>query len=108
MDCDTCKKHYSQGGRCMENKKNCLYYEEEPRGKMIRTTLSFCLDSSAETPIIKYGSKVIFDDNGKSVEMTIIKINWINLETMICNIDAEYHEMEKPRFEKRKNFKIVK
>lgn len=57
MACDTCKKSYSQGGRCMENKKNCLHYEEEPRGKMIRTTLSFRLDSSAETPIIRYGSR---------------------------------------------------
>lgn len=91
----------------MDKKRNCLMYENEPKGKMVMTSLSFLMDSSAETQIIKYGSKVVFDDNGKDVEMTIIKINWINLETMICNVDAEYHENEKPYFEKRKMFKIV-
>ena len=35
MDCYTCKKHLSQGGKCYENSKNCLFYEKEPRGKMI-------------------------------------------------------------------------
>lgn len=107
MDCYTCKKHYSQGGKCMEEKNNCLFYEKEPRGKMIRTDFSFQLDHLAETPIIKYNSKVIFDDNGTDIEMVIIKINWINLKTMMCNVTAEYHENEKPRCEKMKIFKIV-
>lgn len=107
LDCRTCKKHYSQVGRCMGNKENCLFYENEPRGKMIRTTLSFEMNNMAETPIIKYNSKVIFEDNGKDIEMTIIKINWINLKTMICNVDVEYHENEMPHFEKVKMFKIV-
>lgn len=108
MNCNTCKKHYTQSGKCTENKKNCLFYEEEPRGKMIRTTLSFEMDNRAETPIIKYNSKVIFEEDGKDIEMAIIKINWINLKTMICNVDVEYHENEKPHFEKIKMFTIVK
>lgn len=107
MSCETCKKNYTQGGKCVENKKNCLFYEEEQRGKMIRTSFTFALDSRAETPIIKYNSKVIFEDDGKDIEMTIIKINWINLETMMCNVDAEYHQNEIPRFEKLKMFKLV-
>lgn len=106
MECLTCKKHYSQGGRCSEEKKNCLFYEEEPKGRMIRTHFSF-LVHEAKTPIIKYGSKVLFEDNGKDIEMTIIKINWINLNTMMCNVDAEYHEKEQPRFEKMKKFRVV-
>lgn len=35
-ECLTCKKHYSQGGDCWEHKRNCLYYDKEPRGKMMR------------------------------------------------------------------------
>lgn len=35
-DCLICKKHYSQGGKCCCNKKNCLLFKEEPKGKMIR------------------------------------------------------------------------
>ena len=45
MKCLTCKKHWSQGGRCSENVRNCLHYEEEPRGKMVRTELSFRMRS---------------------------------------------------------------
>lgn len=108
MECLTCKKHFSQGGNCTRNKNNCLLYDEEIRGKKIRITFSFKITDYAETPIIKYGSKVMFDDNGKDVEMTIIRINWINLDTMICNVEAEYYENEMPRFVKRRRFKLVK
>ena len=44
MDCYTCKKHLSQGGKCYEKSKNCLFYEKEPRGKMVRTKISFEMD----------------------------------------------------------------
>ena len=108
MECLTCKKHYSQGGKCMLEKRNCLLYEHEPKGKMCRTSITFEMVSNAETPIFKYNSKVNFEDKGRTIEMTIIKINWINLKEMTCNVDAEYHENEKPYFEKIKMFKVVK
>ena len=107
MDCKLCKKSFYQGGRCSENKKNCLFYEEEPRGKMIRANFTFEMNSDAETPILKYNSKVIFEDRGKAFEVTIIKINWINLEKMTCNVDCEYHENEIPYCEKIKLFKVL-
>lgn len=107
MDCELCKKSYYQWGKCHEHKKNCLFYEEEPKGKMIRATFTFDMSSEAETPILKYGSKVIFEDRGKSFEVVVIKINWINLERMTCNIDCEYHENERPYCEKVKMFKLV-
>lgn len=107
MDCYTCKKHLSQGGKCYEKSKNCLFYEKEPRGKMVRTKISFEMDRQAVTPIIKNGAKVIFTEDGKDIEFTIRKINSINLETMMCNVDAEYHENEKPKFERIKMFKVV-
>ena len=95
MECLTCKKHFSQGGRCFENVRNCLHYEEEPRGKMVRTELTFRIDADVETPVIKFGEKILVSDN------------WINLRDMLCNVSADYHENEMPRFEKTKKFNVV-
>lgn len=106
-ECLICKNHYSQSGKCDENKNNCLMFDEEPRGKKIQTKLTFKLDTDSVAEIVKYNSKLIFDDNGKEFEMTVIKINWINLEKMTCNITAEYHENEKPYFEKKRMFKLI-
>lgn len=108
-ECLTCKKHYTQSGKCMANKKNCLLYENEPRGKMIRTNITFNIDAgSPETPLIKYNQKILCEEDGKTIEFVCIKINWLNLETRKCNIDVDYHENEKPKFERMKMFKIVK
>lgn len=108
MECCTCKRHYTQGGKCYENAKNCLFYQEEPRGKMISTSLTFEMNSEAKTPEIRPGSQVIFEEKGKEIEMTVEKINWINLKNMMCNVNVAYHEQEQPKFEKVKRFKIVK
>ena len=107
MECLTCKKHFSQGGRCFENVRNCLHYDEEPRGKMVRTELTFRIDADVETPVIKFGEKILVSDGSKAVEMTVIKINWIKLRDMLCNVSADYHENEMPRFEKTKKFNVV-
>lgn len=106
-DCFICKKHYSQGGGCCTSRKNCGAFEEEPRGRMLRTSLTFKIDSNADTSIIKPGGKIIFDDNGQSAEMQVVKINWIDLKKMSCNVDADYHENDMPRFEKKKRFKVL-
>ena len=58
MDCSECQHHYSQNGKCIENKNNCLYYLEEPRGKMLRTNFSFTILADAETPVIKPGAMI--------------------------------------------------
>lgn len=108
MECLTCKKHFSQGGYCCKNKYNCLWYDEEPRGRMIRTNINFEIVSGVETPIIRPGENVIIDDSGQEIEMGILRINWINLDTMLCNVSVCYHESESPRFERKKMFKIVK
>lgn len=110
-ECLICKKHYSQGGKCIENKKNCLLFDEEPKGKMVRGnfTINIFNNGNAETPILKYDSKIVINDGGKNIEMTVIKINWINLSTGMCNISADYHENEMPKCEiKKKKFKIIK
>ena len=106
-ECLKCKKHHSQWGNCYLNKPNCLLYEEEARGKMVRADFSFNIDVRAETPLLKHGSKVKFDDRGKDIHMVIVKINSLNLERRICNITAEYHENERPFIESKKLFRLV-
>ena len=101
MDCSRCQHHYSQNGKCMENKNNCLFYLEEPRGKML-TILE-----DAETPVIKPGSIINIEENEKVIELKVIRINWINLDTMTCNIEAFYHEKEAPISVRRKNFRVI-
>lgn len=109
-ECLICKKHYSQGGKCCCRKKNCLLFEEEPRGKVIRAEFIINIFDSGnvETPILKYNSKIVIDDNGRNIEMTAIKINWINVNTGMCSIFADYHESEIPRCEVKKIFKLIK
>lgn len=107
-ECLTCKKHYSQGGDCWEHKRNCLYYEKEPRGKMMRTTFSFEMKSDAENTLIKQGEKLIIDDRYKEIEITIIKINWVDMENMVCNVTGKYHENEEPMYERKKKFRVVR
>lgn len=62
MDCSRCQHHYSQNGKCMENKNNCLFYLEEPRGKMLRSNFSFTILEDAETPVIKPGSIINIEE----------------------------------------------
>lgn len=110
-ECLICKKHYTQGGKCCCDKKNCLLFEEEPKGKMIRGEFQIDIFDSeyAETPIIRNGSKITIDDKGNYIEMTVMEIDWINLKTGRCCIAADYHENEMPRCEKKKKiFKVVK
>lgn len=92
MDCSECQHHYSQNGKCIENKNNCLYYLEEPRGKMLRTNFSFTILADAETPVIKPGAIINIEENGRTIGLKVIRINWINLDTMTCNIEAFYHK----------------
>lgn len=107
-ECLRCKKHYTQGGTCNLSKNNCLMFDEEPRGKMIRTNVTFGIDIIAETPVVKRDSKINFDDvNGKVVEMTVIKINALDLNKRLCSVTVEYHEKETPFFERKKCFKLL-
>lgn len=109
-ECLICKKHYTQGGKCMADKKNCLLFENEPRGKVIREDFKVNLlkSKNAETPIFKSGSRITIVDNGRDIEMKVIRINWINLNTGMCSISADYHESDMPQCKKKKMFKIVK
>lgn len=80
---------------------------EEPRGKMLRSNFSFTIFEDAEKPVIKPGAMINIEENGKVIELKVIRINWINLDTMTCNIEAFYHEKEAPLCVRRKNFRVI-
>ena len=68
---------------------------------------SFTILEDAETPVIKPGSIINIEENEKVIELKVIRINWINLDTMTCNIEAFYHEKEAPISVRRKNFRVI-
>lgn len=108
-ECLICKKHYTQGGTCCANKKNCLLFEEEPGGKMIRGTFCIEMDMNAVTAVIKPHSSVsLTDKNGRNFKALVVKINWVNMRNFIMSIDADYHEIDMPLCEKKKKlFKLL-
>ena len=104
-ECLICKKHYTQGGDCYLEKRNCIMYENEPRGKMVRTNitldLGFCPIPQI-TPRFEFGETICLTDDLGDWEVKCIKINWIDLSTREFNITAEYHENDRPNREKKK------
>lgn len=74
----------------------------------MRTTFSFEMKSDAENTLIKQGEKMIIDNPGKEIEITIIQINWVDMGNMVCNVTGKYHENEEPMHEKIKKFRVVR
>jgi hypothetical protein len=66
------------------------------------------MKSDAENTLIKQGEKLIIDNPGKEIEITIIQINWVDMENMVCNVTGNYHENEEPMHEKIKKFRVVR
>lgn len=108
-ECLICKHHVTQSGDCSMNVCNCLFFEEEPRGKMIQTNLYFTLDDrNASTPLFQRNSKIVILDGYREIEAKVIRINWVDLQKRKMCVCVEYHENEMPSFELRKNFRLVK
>lgn len=103
-ECEICKKHYYQGGKCLGGRRNCLMFVEEPKGKVVRGTFCIDINPNAETCIVKPFSQLSITDHGKEIMITVLRINWINMEKGIFSIDADYHENEMPLCEKKKKF----
>ena len=105
-ECLICKKHYTQGGDCyLDNKRNCLMYENEPRGKMVETDITLSLGfglTPPATPLFKFGETIWLTDNLGDWEVKCIAINWIDLSTREFNITVDYHENDRPIREKKK------
>lgn len=86
-----------------------MMFDEEEKGKMIRSTFRFEITNGTETPIIKSGNYISFiEKNGRSYAVRVAKINWVNMDTMIICVEADYHEKEMPKKELIKKFRLIK
>lgn len=110
-ECLICKKHYTQGGDCYMDKRNCLMYENEPRGKMVETDITLSLGFNPippATPLIKFGETIWLVDDLGDWEVKCIKINWIDLSKRLFNITVDYHENDRPeRGKTKREFFVV-
>lgn len=103
-ECLICKKHFSQGGKCKGNLRYCRGFEEEPRGKMIYTTLN--IEFFPEMPVfMKRNEKVILSDNR---EFTILDIIAVNFVENFVRVRGCYHESEKTPEVRRNELVILK
>ena len=107
-ECLICKKHYTQEGSCYLDIKNCIQFEEEPKGKMIRTKIKITMDEYATTPILKSGNIIELVDHGRVYECRVVKILEVDMKDCSVILEADYHENEKPMFEKKKTFTVIK
>ena len=108
-ECLICKKHYTQGGTCCANKKNCLLFEKEEKGKMIRGTFCVKIHHNAQTEVIKPSGKILLqDEKGKSFEGLVTRINGIDMSRGLVSVNVRYHETEMPYCERKKKFKVLR
>lgn len=108
-ECLICKNHYSQDGKCYGGHLNCISFVEEEKGRMIRSAFQFEVTNHAETPIIEKGNYITFTEkSGRSYDIRVVNINWVNMDNMTICVEGDYHEKEMPKKELIKHFRIVK
>lgn len=96
----------------MEYRRNCLAFEEEPRGKRIRQSIAVEIDPEAKTKIIKPGGMMsIFNsETNYEAEAEVCKISYIDFEKWEIGIEASFFEKDLPYlFQEsgKKKFKII-
>lgn len=89
-DCLICKKHHTQHGDCWLNIKNCLLFDEEPRGEILYK--DFCIEFNPfDTSVIKEDN-FVETENGK--EIKVIRIKEVDLSRRLIHIEGGYYESE--------------
>lgn len=107
-ECVICKHHYSQNGRCHLQVRNCLQFEEEPRGKIVYKKVK-CKFSLHNEQRIELNKEYEFIEERKGFEAEVIKINYVDFESGIMGLEIRYHENDWiPKADKRKIFRILK
>ena len=111
-ECYVCKKFIHQGGNCMEYRRNCLAFEEEPRGKRIRQSIAVEIEPEAETEIIKPGGMmVVFNkDTNYRAEAEVCKISYIDFAKWEIGLEADFFEKDLPYlFQEngKRRFKVI-
>ena len=109
-ECEFCKRY--QNRSCRGGVKNCLLYDEEPKGRIINFNIKLELNSDALNPIIAY-NETITSAEGISYKVNkIISIDQRDMsacisvrgyskeyEAVVADIDAK---------DRRTLFKIIK
>lgn len=109
MECEYCKKYVMQGGRCYERKRNCILFDPEPRGKMIRRRVKISFVFAGNYGKVECHKSVTLVDGKREFEATVIKIKSIDLDNGEIVAEVDYHENDwQPKSERLKKFKIVK
>lgn len=107
FECEVCKNYIFQGGGCYGKSKKCSGFQEEPRGRKIRTKLKIDISHDGTDLVLRHGAHITIAENNKETEIEIIKINYVDLENMWVGIDAYYFERDMPEYEKRKRFRVI-
>lgn len=107
-ECLICKKHFTQEGRCMDNRRNCLAFEEEPRGKKIQKKIEINIIQSAT--MVKYGERIELTNNGFDAFVEVIKIDYVDLDAYTLGLTVSMFEKDEPflfQEDKSSRFKVI-
>ena len=102
--CLICKKHHTQHGNCWLNIKNCLSFEEEPRGLISYEDFKISFNPF-DISVIKSGEFVETEDGR---EIKIIKIKEVDLSQRLIHIEGGFYKKEVTPEMKRVEFKVLK
>lgn len=107
-ECEYCKKYVMQGGRCYERKRNCILFDPEPRGKMIRRTVKITFDLDGSYGKVECHKPVTLVEGAREFEAMVIKIKSVDVDSKEITAEIDYHENDwTPKNERRKRFKIM-
>ncbi len=102
-ECDVCKKYSMQGGSCYGGRRNCLYFEKEPRGRVLQET--FLIDYGWNpSALVKRGEKLETKDG---MELTVVTVEWVDFSARQICIVARHHEGEKTPECRRQEFIVL-
>lgn len=107
-ECEYCKKYIMQGGRCYERKRNCIMFDPEPRGKVVRKTIKIPFDFDSSYGKVECHKPVTLVDGKYEFEATVIKIKSVDTDNGEIIAEIDYHENDwTPRNERLKRFRIL-
>lgn len=102
-ECLRCIHHITQGGRCFSERRNCLMFKEEPRGKVVTKDFKVYFSRNS-ADIIKIGEYVVFEND---MEVKVKKIKEVNPKEMYAILSISYHKNDETPELRRNSFKLI-
>lgn len=102
-ECLRCIHHLTQGGHCFSERRNCLMFKEEPRGKVVKKDFKVYFSRNS-ADIIKLGEYVVFENDMK---VKVEKIKEVNPKEMYVIMNVSYHEKYETPELRRSCFKLI-